>query len=58
MAQSPEEMAATMIANLPEKTGKSLEDWLRVVRASGLEKHGQIVKMLKSSASRHAMPHN
>ncbi len=51
---TPEEMAASMIANMPEKTGKSLEDWLTIVGASGLQKHGQIVKFLKSE---HAMTH-
>ena len=45
---TPEEMAAKMIANLPEKTGKPLGDWLKVVAASGLDKHGKIVAMLKS----------
>jgi hypothetical protein len=45
---TPEEMAASMIQNLPEKTGKDLEAWRTVVAQSGLEKHGQIVKMLKS----------
>ncbi|MAK59915.1 MAG: phosphoribosylformylglycinamidine synthase [Ponticaulis sp.] len=51
---SPEEMAASMIANMPEKTGKPLEDWLKVVSASGLQKHGEIVKMLKTD---HGMTH-
>ena len=45
---TPEEMLATMIANLSEKTGKSLEEWHTVVHASSLEKHGQIVKILKA----------
>lgn len=45
---TPEEMAASMIQNLPEKTGKDLEAWRKIVADSGLEKHGQIVKMLKS----------
>jgi len=54
MAKSPEEMAASMIQNLPEKTGKSLDEWLQITRASGLEKHGLIVKMLKSD---HGMTH-
>ena len=45
---TPEEQAASMIRNLPEKTGKDLEAWRRVVADSGLEKHGQIVKMLKT----------
>ena len=40
---TPEEMAATMIANMPEKTGKPMEDWLKIVSASGLEKHGAIM---------------
>ena len=51
---TPEEMAATMIANMPEKTGKPMEDWLKVVSASGLEKHGAIVKLLKTD---HGMTH-
>ncbi|NNE58950.1 MAG: DUF4287 domain-containing protein [Hellea sp.] len=45
---SPEEQLATMINNLPEKTGKDLAAWIKIIKASGLEKHGQIVKMLKT----------
>lgn len=48
MAKSPEEMLASMIANMGEKTGKDLTGWLAITRAAGLEKHGQIVKLLKS----------
>ena len=48
MAKSPEEMAASMIANMKEKTGKSLEEWLVITKASGLAKHGQITKFIKS----------
>lgn len=54
MAKSPEEMAASMIQNLPEKTGKSLDEWLEITQASGLEKHGQILEMLKTD---HGMTH-
>ena len=54
MAKSPEEMAASMIRNMPEKTGKSLDEWIDIARASGLEKHGQILKMLKAD---HGMTH-
>ncbi|MBI3160363.1 MAG: DUF4287 domain-containing protein [Chloroflexi bacterium] len=36
-----------MIANLPEKTGKSLEEWFKVLAASQLEKHGEMMKLLK-----------
>lgn len=39
---------ATMLANIPVKTGKSLSAWLGIIRKSGLEKHGEIVKMLKA----------
>ncbi|MCA9970305.1 MAG: DUF4287 domain-containing protein [Anaerolineales bacterium] len=51
---TPEEMAQSMINNLPEKTGKPLGEWLNIVRASGLGKHGEIVKFLKSE---HGMTH-
>lgn len=45
---TPEQMAQTMIDNMPEKTGKSMKQWLQLVAKSGLAKHGEIVKMLKS----------
>lgn len=41
-------MAQSMIDNMPEKTGKSMQDWLKIVAKSGLQKHGEIVKQLKS----------
>ena len=47
MPKSPEEMTKTMIANLPEKTGKSLPEWLAIVGKSKLDKHGRIVTFLK-----------
>lgn len=36
-----------MIDNLPEKTGKPLAEWLKVVAKAKPEKHGEIVKLLK-----------
>lgn len=54
MPKSPEEMAQSMIANMPEKTGKPLESWLTIASVSGLQKHGEIVKYLKSE---HGMTH-
>lgn len=54
MSKSPEEMANTMIANMKEKTGKTLEEWLTIAKKSGQEKHGAIVKHLKSD---HGMTH-
>lgn len=38
----------TMINNLPEKTGKSLSDWHKVLASQGLSKHGEMVKYLKT----------
>ncbi|MDA0978097.1 MAG: DUF5655 domain-containing protein [Proteobacteria bacterium] len=37
-----------MEEGLEKKTGKPLAHWLTVVKASNLEKHGEIVKMLKT----------
>lgn len=54
MAKSPEETLATMIEALPEKTGKSLTEWLDVIRRAKLGKHGEIVKLLKE---KHGVTH-
>ena len=54
MAKSPEEMAAAMIANMKEKTGKTMPQWLKIAKASKLHKHGELVKHLKSE---HGMTH-
>jgi len=54
MAASPQDMARSMIANMPEKTGRSLEDWVEILKASGLEKHGEMIKLLKAD---HGMTH-
>ena len=54
MPASPEEMAASMIANFKEKTGKTLPQWLKITATCGLSKHGLIVKFLKSE---HGMTH-
>ena len=35
------------VKNLEEKTGKSIGDWITIVNSSGLEKHGELVSMLK-----------
>ena len=38
----------TMINNMPEKTGKSLEEWTKILRVKGFAKHGEAVKFLKT----------
>jgi hypothetical protein len=54
MAKTPEEMKASMIAGLPDKTGKSLDEWLQILRASGLAKHKELVTLLKT---KHGLTH-
>jgi len=36
-----------MIDNMPEKTGKSLEAWKKILKEKNFEKHSQAVKYLK-----------
>ncbi|KAA3605462.1 MAG: DUF4287 domain-containing protein [Planctomycetota bacterium] len=54
MASTPEEMAAAMIANMKDKTGKTLNQWLKIAEKCGQQKHGQIVKFLKTE---HGLTH-
>jgi hypothetical protein len=39
---------AKMEANIAEKTGRPFADWVALVGKSGLQKHGEIVKFLKT----------
>jgi len=48
MAKAIDDAVATMVANLREKTGRTIDQWIRIARDSKLEKHGQIVGFLKS----------
>jgi len=38
----------TMINNMPEKTGKSLEEWKTILKGLSFEKHSEGLKYLKS----------
>jgi hypothetical protein len=42
-----DEQVQTMIRNMPEKTGKSLEQWFGVLDEASLGKHGEMMKLLK-----------
>jgi hypothetical protein len=44
----------TMISNFPERTGRSLDEWVALIRASGKTRHGEVVTMLKTE---HGMSH-
>lgn len=37
----------TMIENLQKNTGKSLEQWIEIVKKESFAKHGEIIKFLK-----------
>lgn len=39
----------TMINNMPEKTGKSLDEWKQVLKDTSFTKHGEAVKFLKET---------
>jgi len=38
----------TMIDNMPDKTGKSLDDWKKILKAKSFAKHSEGVKFLKT----------
>lgn len=48
MAKKPEEILDNMINNLKEKTGKGLDEWIKIVQAAKVEKHREIINFLKS----------
>jgi hypothetical protein len=51
---TPDQAEATMMRNLEEKTGKTLDEWIAIARATGQNKHGEVVKILKE---RHGLGH-
>ena len=54
MPKTPADAAKAMIANLPKKTGKSLEQWLAVAAPWLPAKHGEIRSRLKEE---HGLTH-
>jgi hypothetical protein len=44
----------TMTENLHKNTGKTLEDWITIVKKENLVKHGEMVSFLKEQ---HALTH-
>ena len=49
MSLSPQEMKAAIIKNLPAKTGKSLDEWLEVLRESNLTEKRELKAHLKET---------
>ena len=50
----PEAQIQNQIRNIETSTGRSMDDWVALVHASGFTKHGQIVSWLKTE---HGMSH-
>lgn len=44
---TPDEQLKTMIANLPEKTGHSIEQWMALLAPHEGRKHGELMKIVK-----------
>lgn len=51
--KGPADMMASMINNFPSKTGKSIDEWLKVFKDCNEEKHMQKVKWLKDKGMTH-----
>ena len=47
----PKSMEKAMLKNMIEKTGKSIEEWIKIVKEKDFLKHGEIVKFLKEQYS-------
>lgn len=54
MAKELDAATQSQIRNLEEKTGKTLDQWVKIVKACKLEKHGEMVNFLKTE---HEMGH-
>ena len=44
-------MERAMLKNMIEKTGKPIEEWIKIVKEKDFLKHGEIVKFLKEQYS-------
>ena len=43
----PLSMERAMISKMIERTGKSIEQWIEIVKDNDFSKHGEMVKFLK-----------
>lgn len=50
----PKDAVATQLRNIESATGRTVQDWLAMIRNAGVERHGQIVQWLKTE---HAFTH-
>jgi predicted transport protein len=49
MSNAIDQAIANQIKNIEKATGKTLAEWAAILSSSGLEKHGELVNMLKTS---------
>lgn len=54
MPTNAEAQTASMLANLEETTGKSIDQWTKLANGSGKAKHGELVSWLKAE---HGLTH-
>ena len=47
----PLSMERAMVSNMIERTGKSIKQWIEIVKDNDFSKHGEIVKFLKQEMS-------
>lgn len=47
MAKTQQDALQSMIGNLKANTGRPLDEWMKITRKAGFEKHGQLVTWLK-----------
>ena len=47
----PEEMEKAMMKNILEKTGKPIDNWIKIVHAKNFNKNSEIVSFLKNECS-------
>ena len=47
----PLSMERAMVSSMIERTGKSIEQWIEIVKDNDFSKHGEIVKFLKQEHS-------
>ena len=47
----PLSMERAMISKMIERTGKSIEQWIEIVKDNDFSKHGEIVKFLEQEHS-------
>jgi len=54
MSTNPTETVARLVENLKATTGKTLEEWAEILKATGLDKHAALVAHLKAE---HGLTH-